>query len=59
VVNAARQAGGVLGVAILGSLVSVRADFIPGLRAGLVIAAAAFLAGAAVTFRGVAAGVHL
>jgi MFS transporter, DHA2 family, methylenomycin A resistance protein len=58
VVNAARQAGGVLGVAILGSLVSVRADFIPGLRIGLIIAAAAFLAGAAVTFRGVAAGVH-
>src|SRR5262249_40985219 len=29
VINAARQAGGVLGVAILGSLVSVRADFIP------------------------------
>jgi DHA2 family methylenomycin A resistance protein-like MFS transporter len=58
VVNAARQAGGVLGVAILGSLVSVRSAFIPGMRAGLVIAAAAFLAGAAVTFRGVAAGVH-
>jgi MFS transporter, DHA2 family, methylenomycin A resistance protein len=58
VVNAARQAGGVLGVAILGSLVSVRADFIPGLRVGLIIAAAAFLAGTAVTFRGVAAGVQ-
>ena len=56
VVNAARQAGGVLGVAILGSLVSVRPAFIPGLRAGLVIAAAAFLAGAAVTFRGIDAG---
>jgi MFS transporter, DHA2 family, methylenomycin A resistance protein len=58
VVNAARQAGGVLGVAILGSLVSARADFIGGLRAGLVIAAAAFLAGAAVSFRGIAAGAH-
>ena len=56
IVNAARQAGGVLGVAILGSLVSVRSSFIPGLRAGLVIAAAAFLAGAAVTFRGIDAG---
>jgi hypothetical protein len=40
----------VLGVAILGSLVSVRAGFIPGLRAGLIIAAAA-LAGAAVAAR--------
>jgi DHA2 family methylenomycin A resistance protein-like MFS transporter len=29
-----------------------------GLRAGLVMAAAAFLAGAAVTFRGIAAGAH-
>jgi MFS transporter, DHA2 family, methylenomycin A resistance protein len=58
VVNAARQAGGVLGVAILGSLVSVRPAFIPGLRAGLVIAAAAFLAGAAVTFRGIDAAAH-
>jgi DHA2 family methylenomycin A resistance protein-like MFS transporter len=51
VINAARQAGGVLGVAILGSLVSVRTDFIPGLRAGLIIAAAAFLTGAAVAAR--------
>jgi DHA2 family methylenomycin A resistance protein-like MFS transporter len=58
VVNAARQAGGVLGVAILGSLVSARADFTGGLRAGLIIAAAAFLTGAAVTVRGIDAGVH-
>lgn len=47
VINAARQAGGVLGVAILGSLVSVPAAFIGGLRAGLVVAGCAFLAGAA------------
>jgi DHA2 family methylenomycin A resistance protein-like MFS transporter len=47
VINAARQAGGVLGVAILGSLVSVPAGFTGGLRAGLVIAGGAFLAGAA------------
>jgi MFS transporter, DHA2 family, methylenomycin A resistance protein len=53
VINAARQAGGVLGVAVLGSLVSVRASFITGLRAGLVIAACAFLTGAMITFRGV------
>jgi DHA2 family methylenomycin A resistance protein-like MFS transporter len=58
VVNAARQAGGVLGVAILGSLVSAQADFLGGLRAGLIIAAAAFLTGAAVTARGIDAGAH-
>jgi MFS transporter, DHA2 family, methylenomycin A resistance protein len=50
VVNAARQSGGVLGVALLGSLVHTRAAFIPGLHAGLVIAASAFFAAAAVTF---------
>ena len=53
VVNAARQAGGVLGVAILGSLVPVPAAFVTGLRAGLAIAAGAFLAGALITCRGV------
>ena len=46
VINAARQAGGVLGVAVLGSLVSVRATFIGGLRDGLIVAGCAFLAGA-------------
>jgi DHA2 family methylenomycin A resistance protein-like MFS transporter len=54
VVNAARQSGGVLGVALLGSLVHARVAFIPGLRAGLVIAAGAFLAGAFITYCGVA-----
>jgi DHA2 family methylenomycin A resistance protein-like MFS transporter len=53
VINASRQAGGVLGVALLGSLVHAETDFIPGLRAGLVVAAAAFLAAAAITFYGV------
>jgi DHA2 family methylenomycin A resistance protein-like MFS transporter len=53
VVNAARQAGGVLGVALLGTLVHARAAFIPGMRGGLVIAAGAFLVAAAVTFYGV------
>lgn len=52
VVNAARQAGGVLGVAILGSLVSVRATFIGGLREGLIVAGCAFLAGAALVIAG-------
>jgi MFS transporter, DHA2 family, methylenomycin A resistance protein len=56
VVNAARQAGGVLGVALLGSMVHQRAAFIPGLHLGLVIAACAFFAGAAVTFCGVGRG---
>jgi MFS transporter, DHA2 family, methylenomycin A resistance protein len=47
VINAARQAGGVLGVAVLGSLVSVSSAFVGGMRIGLVIAACAFLLGAA------------
>jgi MFS transporter, DHA2 family, methylenomycin A resistance protein len=47
VINAARQAGGVLGVAVLGSLVSVSSGFVGGMRIGLVIAACAFLLGAA------------
>jgi MFS transporter, DHA2 family, methylenomycin A resistance protein len=51
VINATRQAGGVLGVAILGSLVSVRATFIGGLRDGLAVAGCAFLAGAALVSR--------
>ena len=53
VINAARQAGGVLGVALLGSLVHARAAFLPGLHAGLIIAAGAFFAGALITFFGV------
>lgn len=56
VVNAARQAGGVLGVAVLGSLVSVPAGFIGGLRAGLVVAGCAFLAGAALVRGSLARG---
>jgi MFS transporter, DHA2 family, methylenomycin A resistance protein len=51
VINAARQAGGVLGVAVLGSLVSVSSAFAGGMRIGLVIAAGAFLAGAALVSR--------
>jgi len=56
VVNAARQAGGVLGAAVLGSLVSVRATFIGGLRAGLIVAGCAFLAGAALVSRSLTEG---
>lgn len=51
VINAARQAGGVLGVALLGTLVRARPEFIPGLHAGLAVAAAAFLTGALITWR--------
>ncbi len=47
VINAARQVGGVIGVAVLGALVS--GGSVPGLRLALIIAAAVFLAGAALT----------
>ena len=50
VINAARQAGGVLGVALLGSMVHARTAFLSGLHIGLVIAAAAFFAAAVITF---------
>jgi hypothetical protein len=46
VVNAARQAGGVLGVALLGTLVS-GSSLAAGLPAALAVAAGAFFAGAA------------
>jgi MFS transporter, DHA2 family, methylenomycin A resistance protein len=45
--NAARQVGGVIGVALLGTLVADHGRFIAGLRAGLVLAGCAFAAGAA------------
>jgi DHA2 family methylenomycin A resistance protein-like MFS transporter len=48
-INAARQLGGVLGVAILGTLVASRTTFVSGLRVSMVIAAAAFLLGALLT----------
>ena len=47
-INAARQVGGVIGVALLGALVGGSVA-IPGLRIALIIAGAAFLLGAAVT----------
>jgi len=52
VINAARQAGGGLGVAVLGSLVSVRATFTGGLHVGLILAGCAFLTGAALVSAG-------
>jgi DHA2 family methylenomycin A resistance protein-like MFS transporter len=48
-INAARQVGGVIGVALLGALVVGGGSFIAGLRISLVIAGTAFLAGAVVT----------
>jgi MFS transporter, DHA2 family, methylenomycin A resistance protein len=47
-INAARQVGGVIGVALLGALVS-GGPVIPGLRIALAIAGGAFFAGTAVT----------
>jgi DHA2 family methylenomycin A resistance protein-like MFS transporter len=49
VVNTARQVGGVVGVALLGTLVSHRTRFIPGLHVSVVIAAAAFFLGCTLT----------
>lgn len=49
VVNAARQAGGVLGVALLGALLHTARGSVSGLRPGMVVAAGAFAAGAVVT----------
>jgi len=48
-INAARQVGGVIGVALLGALLAGDGPIVPGLRIGLAIAGAAFLLGAAVT----------
>ena len=47
--NAARQIGGLIGVALLGSLVAPPASFIPGLRIGLAIAGVTFVLAALVT----------
>jgi DHA2 family methylenomycin A resistance protein-like MFS transporter len=48
VLNAARQAGGAIGVALLGSLIAGEA-FVAGLHAAMGVAAGSFLAGALVT----------
>ena len=50
-INAARQAGGVIGVALLGSLVAQRVSFVPGLHIGMAIAGGVFLLGAGLTAR--------
>jgi DHA2 family methylenomycin A resistance protein-like MFS transporter len=48
VLNATRQTGSVLGVALFGSLIAQTAAFMAGLRLSLVISAAVLLAAAAV-----------
>jgi DHA2 family methylenomycin A resistance protein-like MFS transporter len=53
VVNAARQAGGVLGVALLGTFVSAPSGFAGSLHVALAVAAGAFVAGAVVVAAGV------
>ncbi|MFC7309213.1 MFS transporter [Streptomyces monticola] len=53
VLNASRQVGSALGVALLGALVAGAADFRTGMRTGTLISAACFAAGVAVTLWGV------
>ena len=48
VLNAARQAGGAIGVALLGTLLA-GSSFVPGLHLAMAVSAAAFLLGAVVT----------
>jgi DHA2 family methylenomycin A resistance protein-like MFS transporter len=48
VLNASRQAGGAIGVALLGTFVG-SGEFVPGLRVAMIVAGAAFFLGAAVT----------
>lgn len=49
VINAARQVGGVIGIALLGALVSRRATFITGLHVAVIVGAAAFFLGCGLT----------
>ncbi|MHB1615413.1 MAG: MFS transporter [Actinomycetes bacterium] len=49
--NASRQLGGVIGVALLGTLVALPESFISGLRTDMVIAGAVFALGALLTAR--------
>jgi DHA2 family methylenomycin A resistance protein-like MFS transporter len=56
VINAARQVGGVIGIALLGALVAQRSTFIPGLHAAVIIGGAAFLVGCGLTIAAVGRG---
>jgi DHA2 family methylenomycin A resistance protein-like MFS transporter len=51
VLNAARQTGSVLGVALFGSLVGQANGFIPGIREALIVSAALLISAAFVTMR--------
>ena len=50
VVNAARQVGGALGVALFGSLIGAGADFVAGLRQVIIVAALSLLITGAVAY---------
>jgi DHA2 family methylenomycin A resistance protein-like MFS transporter len=49
VVNTARQVGGVIGVALLGTLVGHRGGFVAGMHVSAAVSGAAFLAGCGLT----------
>jgi DHA2 family methylenomycin A resistance protein-like MFS transporter len=56
VLSASRQVGGVLGVALLGALVSRHNSFVPGMHVALIIAGGAFLVGCVLTLLAVQRG---
>ena len=56
VLNASRQVGGVLGVALLGAFVRRHNSFVPGMYVALVIAGGAFLVRCALTLLAVQRG---
>jgi DHA2 family methylenomycin A resistance protein-like MFS transporter len=56
VLNATRQTGSVLGVALFGSLVARSGAFMPGLHASLAISAGVLLAAAAAIWFGASTG---
>jgi DHA2 family methylenomycin A resistance protein-like MFS transporter len=51
VLNASRQVGGVIGIALLGALISGRGHFMDGLHRGMVISGALFLIGSGLSGR--------
>ena len=51
VLNACRQVGGVIGIALLGALISGRGQFMIGLHRGMVVAGALFLIGSGLSWR--------